>query len=694
MDPQRLLRILKSCIAMKSKARGEILHSKAITLGFQDYTPVSKMLMDFYISFHLLDSALLVLPSVEDISLWNCLLSGYSKNRFYSQALYVFDRLLRDLRPDIYTYPSALKACGGLGNVIAGERIHCCVVKSGFLFDVVVSSSIVGMYAKCKMFASAIQLFDEMPERDVVCWNTVISCYHQDGQASKALEVYETMRSCGFEPDSVTFATVFSACARVLDLERGGRMHEELIRKRVELDEFVGSAIVDMYGKCGCLDRAREVFEGIQTKNVVSWNTMIGGYSLKGDTHSCLQLFSRMNRERIRPSSTTISNLLTACSKTCDLRHGKFIHGCLIRKHISFDVFIGSSLIDLYFKCASIRYAESVFEMMPKEDVVSWNVMISGYATTGSYFKALDLLHEMRINNVRPDAVTFTGVLSACAQLSALELGKEIHHRIKADGLESNEIVMSALLDMYAKCGGVREAQMVFHKLQVKDIVSWTSMVVAYGSHGQASKALKLFEDMLKESRARPDRVMFLAVLSACNHGGLVEEGCHYFKQMTDVYGIKPAIEHYSCMIDLLGRSGRLQEAYFLLRNMPDIEADAGLLGSLFSACSLHKNLELGERVAALLIEINPDDHSTYVVLGNMYASAGKWDKVRKVRAEMKERGLRKNPGCSWIEIDKKIHQFFAEDDSHQQAEVIYECLQNLSVHMKKKKRFSKPVTV
>lgn len=656
MDSQRLMRLLKSCIASKSMML--VLQSKAITLGLQD------------------------------MSLWNCFLSCYTKNRFYGEALHVFHRLrvVGELRPDMYTYPSVLKVCAGLGNAVAGEKIHCSVVKSGFLVDVVVSSAIVCMYAKCKLFASAVQLFDEMPHRDVACWNTVISCYHQDGQALKALEVFETMMNYGFEPDSVTFAIIFSACARVLDLERGQRIHEELIRKGVELDEFVGSAIVDMYGKCGCLDRAREVFEAIPMKNVVSWNTMIGGYSLKGDTQSCLQLFSRMNRERIRPTSTTISNLLIACSRTSDLRHGKIIHGCLIRSCISFDVFIGSTLIDLYFKCASVRYAESVFAMMPREDVVSWNVMISGYVTTGSYFKALDLFQEMRINNVRPDAVTFTSALSACTQLSALEQGKEIHRQIKADDLESNEILMTTLLDMYAKCGGVEEAQMVFDKLQVKDIVSWTSMVVAYGSHGQASKALNLFQDMLKEPSIRPDRIIFLAVLSACNHGGLVEEGCHYFKQMTDAYAIKPALEHYSCLIDLLGRSGRLKEAFDMFSNMQDIKADAGLLGSLFAACSLHKNLELGVKLAEQLIEINPDDHSTYVVLANMYASSGRWDKVRKVRTEMKERGLRKNPGCSWIEIDKKIHQFFAEDDSHQHTEFIYDCLQSLSKHMRKKR--------
>ncbi|KAJ4724394.1 Pentatricopeptide repeat-containing protein [Melia azedarach] len=446
---------------------------------------------------------------------------------------------------------------------------------------------------------------------------------------------------------------------------------------------YISSALVDMYGKCGCLEMAREVFEQSSGKSVVAWNALIAGYSAKGDSKSCIELFRRMNEERIKPTLTTISSILMSCSRSAQLEYGRFIHGYMIRNRIQDDIFINSSLIDLYFKCGSVSSAGNVFDKMPKTNVIYWNVMISGYVTVGDYFKALTIFDEMKESGVKPDAVTFTSILPACSQLAALEKGKEIHNSVIESALEINEIVMGALLDMYAKCGAVDKALNVFNQLPERDTVSWTSMITAYGSHGQALKALKLFGEM-QQSNAKPDSVTFLAVLSACGHAGLVDEGCFYFNQMISEYDIKPRSEHYSCLIDLLGRAGRLHEAYGILQSTPEIREDAELLSTLFSACRLHRNAELGEKIARLLIMKDPDDSSTYIVLSNMYASVKKWDEVQKVRLKMKELGLRKNPGCSWIEIGERIHPFFAEDKTHPQTEMVYEYLMTLASHMEK----------
>ncbi|XP_077252132.1 tetratricopeptide repeat (TPR)-like superfamily protein [Tasmannia lanceolata] len=690
MDTQKLAFLLKTCITSKSLNKGKVLHQRIISLGLQNNISLCKSLINLYLSCHLFESARLVFQNIEnplDISLWNGLITGYSKNHNYIEALQLYERLqlFPYLKPDNYTYPSIIKACGGLGRAELGRKIHTQVIKAGFGLDIVVASCLVGMYAKCNIFDCAIQLFDEMPEKDVACWNTVISCYYQDGQPKKALELFEEMRRCGFKPDSVTYTTVFSACARLSALGVGKEIHEELMRSGFELDSFVSSAIVDMYGKCGCLEMAREVFEQIPRKSVVSWNSMIAAYALNGDSNSCLELFQRMDNEGMKPTSTTLSSLLTTCSRSEDLQQGKFIHGYIIRNKIQPDIFINSSLIDLYFKCGNIGSAKWVFDKMAKKNVVSWNVIVSGYVVLGNYFEALRVFNDMRNAGVRPDAITFTTILPACSQLAALEQGREIHNYIVENELESNEIVMSALLDMYAKCGAVDDARRVFDRLPVRDFVSWTSMITAYGSHGQAFEALDLFHKM-KQSGAKPDHVTFLAVISACSHAGLVDEGCYYFNQMTVEYGIKPAVQHYSCLIDLLGRAGRLYEAFSVLQNNPTIKADVGLVGALFSACNLHGNLELGEEVARLLIEKDPDDPSTYINLSNMYAASQKWEEVGKVRAKMKERGLKKNPGCSWIEIEKRIHQFFVEDKSHPQTETIYECLGSLIRHMDKDK--------
>lgn len=688
MNAAKLLNLLRTCIISKSLKQGKLIHQKMLTLGLQNDPALCKNLINFYFSCHFCDSAKLVFQSIENpssISLWNGVMTGFTKNHMFVEALELFESLLRYpyIGPDSYTYPSVLKACGALGQVGFGKMIHNHLIKTGFVSDVVVASSLVCMYAKCNVFDCAIRLFDEMPERDVACWNTVISCYYQDGQAHKAMELFEKMRNSGFTPNSVTLTTVISSCARLFDLERGMKIHKELIKDRLVLDSFVTSALVDMYGKCGCLDMAKDVFEQIPIKNVVAWNSMIAAYSVTGDSISCIQLFRRMNHEGTSPTLTTFSSILLACSRSAQLLHGKFIHAFMIRNIIEADIYIYSSLIDLYFVSGSVSSAKNVFEKMPKTNTVSWNVMISGYVKVGDYFGALAVYDDMKEAGVRPNAITVTSILSACSQLAALEKGKEIHRTVIDSEFETNEIMMGALLDMYAKCGAVDEALNVFNRLPDRDLVSWTSMITAYGSHGQALEALKLFGE-LQQSNAKPDGVTLLAVLSACSHVGLVDEGCHYFNQMITNYGIKPRIEHYSCLIDLLGRAGRLNEAYEILQRTSEIREDVDLLSTLFSACRLHRDLDLGVKIARLLIEKNPDDHSTYIMLSNTYASVKKWDEVKKVRLKMKELGLRKNPGCSWIEINKKIHPFFVGDKSHPQSEMVCECLTFLASHMER----------
>ncbi|XP_027344338.1 pentatricopeptide repeat-containing protein At5g27110 [Abrus precatorius] len=686
MDTRKLLPLLRACVNSKSLKQGKLVHQKVVTFGLQNDIFLCKNLISLYISCHLYDHAKCVFDTMEnpcEISLWNGLMAGYTKNYMYVEALELFEKLLHYpyLNPDSYTYPSVLKACGGLCRFVLGKMIHTCLIKTGLMMDIVVGSSLVGMYAKCNAFEYAIQMFNEMPEKDVACWNTVISCYYQSGKFKEALQYFGVMRRSGFEPDSVTITTAISSCARLLDLDRGTEIHKELINRGFLLDSFVSSSLVDMYGKCGHLEMAIEVFEQIPKKTVVAWNSMISGYGLKGDSISCIQLFKRMHNEGVKPTFITLSSLIMVCSRSARVLEGKFVHGYIIRNRIQSDVYINCSLMDLYFKCGKVALAENIFKLIPKPKVVSWNVMISGYVAEGKCFEALSLFSEMRKSYVEPDAVTFTSVLAACSQLAALEKGKEIHNLIIERNLDSTEVVMGALLDMYSKCGAVYKAFDVFKCLPERDLVSWTSMITAYGSHGLAHKALELFAEML-QSNVKPDRVTFLAILSACGHSGLVDDGCYFFNQMINVYGIIPRVEHYSCLIDLLGRAGRLHEAYEILQRNPEIRDDVGLLSTLFSACRLHRNIDLGVEIARMLIDKDPDDPSTYILLSNMYASAHKWDEVRMVRSKMKELGLRKNPGCSWIEINQKIESFFVEDNSHWDLELVNKYLSHLTSHI------------
>nr|GMD21467.1 pentatricopeptide repeat-containing protein At5g27110 [Ipomoea batatas] len=693
---QRVLALFKSRTASRWSSRpslkleAKVLHQKIVTLGLQRSIPLSKGLIDLYISCQDFQSAKLVFQNLEnplDITLWNGLMAAYTGNSVFNEALELFQKLLLlspYLKPDGYTYPSVLKACGGLGGRMeCGRTVHASVVKTGFVCDVVVASSVVGMYGRGGDFESAAQVFDEMPVRDVACWNTLISCYYQSGECAKTLELFGKMKESGYMPNSVSYTAAISSCARLLDLDRGERIYGELVRNGIVLDGFICAALVDMYGKCGHIEKAKEVFERIPHKSLVNWNAMIAGYSLRGDSKSCIELLLRMNEEDVQPSLTTLSSLLMACSRSAQLQHGKFVHAYIIRRGIEPDMFVQCSLVDLYFKCGRVENAKRIFSTTPKGDVTAWNTMISGLVSAGNYLEALDIYSDMKMGGIKYNAITFTSILVACSQLAALEQGKEVHKRIIESKLDSSEIVMGALLDMYAKCGAVSEAYEVFHQLPERDIVSWTSMIVAYGSHGQASEALRLFHEML-QSNVKPDKVTFLAVISACSHAGLVDEGCHYFNLMVTDYGIKPSIEDYSCLLDLLGRAGRLNEAYAILQRSPYMREDVSLLSTLFSACHMHREEDIGEEVAKLLIQKGSDDPSTYVILANMFATRKKWNKALDIRMRMKELGLRKNPGCSWIEVDKRIHTFLADDQSFPEAETVYECLNKINYHINK----------
>lgn len=690
MDSVQLFTLLRHSLNTKSLKLGKLIHQKIIILGHRNNISLCRNLISLYFSCKLFNSAELAVKSVDsplNISLWNGLLASYTKTSMFSEALYLFEELLRvpNLNPDSYTYPNVLKACGGLGKGYVGKMIHTQVMKSGVLSDVVVASSVITMYAKCGVFESAVQVFNEILERDVACWNTLISCYYQNGQWEKALKLFEKMKELGFEPNSVTLTTGIASCARLLDLERGKKVHNQLVEMGIALDDYICSALVDLYGKCGCLDMAMEIFEKIPKKSEVSWNSIIGGYSGIGDSYSCIKLFRRMREDSgIKVNSTTLSSIVMACSKSSNLRHGKFVHGYLIRNHEEGDIHVSSSLLDLYIKCGSICSAEHAFGKMSKSNVVIWNVMISGYVSMGCYFEALRIFTNMEELGVKPDPITFTSILPACSQLASLEKGKEMHKKITENKLELNEKVMGAVLDMYSKCGAVDQALNIFSKLPVRDLFSWTSMITAYGNHGQASQALDLFDKMIR-SNIKPDRVAFLAVISACSHAGLVDEGCYFFNLMTNNYGIEPTLEVYSCLIDLLARARRLHEAYNILKRINyNIKEDGiGMLSSYFSACHLHGESELGEEIVRFVIENNPNEPSAYVVLANIHASVKRWDEARKVRRKMNEVGLRKNPGCSWIEIGKKIQPFFVDDVN---AQIAYDCLRSLDLHMEKER--------
>eukprot|EP01018_Ginkgo_biloba_P007785 Gb_19828 [translate_table: standard] len=473
--------------------------------------------------------------------------------------------------------------------------------------------------------------------------------------------------------DSNVYASLLQACTNIEALKQ---MHAHMLRSGTDQNVFLGTKLVTMYAKNGNLVDARLVFDHMPERNVFSWNTMIGGYARDGHCEETLRMYFEMRRAGIQPDNFTFPFVLKACTSLSALQGGRDIHHHIVRTGFESDVFVGACLVDMYAKCGSIEDARQVFDKMSRRDVVSWTVMIGGYVQNGRAHEALTLFHEMQLSGMTPDKVTMVSMISACAHLGALQQGKWIHDCVSRSGFESDIIVGSALIDMYCKCGSVDIARQVFDKMSKRNVVSWSAMIAGYGMHGHGEDALALFNQM-QETDMKPNHITFVSVLSACSHAGLVEEGWRYFNCMDRDYCITPGVKHYTCMVDLLGRAGHLEEAQNFIKKMP-LPPDAGVWGALLGACRIHCNIELGEDVAERLFKLEPENAGYYVLLSNIYAAAGRWNDIAKVRAMMTDRGLKKTPGRSWIEVNDKVHTFRVGDKSHPRSKEIYAMLETL----------------
>jgi pentatricopeptide repeat protein len=336
----------------------------------------------------------------------------------------------------------------------------------------------------------------------------------------------------------------------------------------------------------------------------------------------------------------------------------------------------------MYAKCGNVNIAHKLFERMPKQDVVSWTAIIAAYSQNGHPHEALAFFNEMQVQGIKPNSITIVSVLPACAHLLALEQGKQIHGYAIRSGFESDVVVGTGLVNMYAKCGNVNIAHKLFERMPEQDVVSWNAMILAYGIHGHGEDALALFSQM-QQTGTKPDHITFTAILTACSHAGLVDQGWQYFECMKSDYGLAPKLEHYACLVDLLGRAGHLDEAHDIIKKMP-LEPNANVWGALLGACRIHCNIELGEQAAKHLFELEPNNAGYYVLLSNIYAEARRWEDVVKLRTMMKERGVKKQPGCSVVAVHREVHTFLVGDRTHPQSEKIYAMLETLYGQMKK----------
>ncbi|KAF3435310.1 hypothetical protein FNV43_RR22397 [Rhamnella rubrinervis] len=480
---------------------------------------------------------------------------------------------------------------------------------------------------------------------NVSSWNSVIADLARSGDSLEALRAFSSMRRLYLRPNRSTFPCTIKSCSALFDLRSGKQAHQQAFVFGFESDLFVSSALIDMYSKCCELTDARLLFDGICQRNVVSWTSMITGYVQNDEARQALSLFKEflteeegenMDGGNVSVDSVVMISALSACSRLSEKEVTEVVHGFVVKRGFDGDLGVGNTLMDAYAKCSELNLSRKVFDGMVQKDVVSWNSMIAVYAQNGFSKEALEVFHQMVKDwDVSYNAVTLSALLLACAHSGTLQVGKCIHDQVLKMGLEENVIVGTSIIDMYCKCGRVDMARKAFDCMKEKNVKSWTTMVAGYGMHGLAREALEVFYMMVKAG-AKPNYITFVSVLAACSHAGLLDEAWCWFNSMENEFGVEPGVEHYGCMVDLLGRAGYLNKAYDLINKMK-VRPDFVIWGSLLGACRIYKNVELGEISASKLFELDPNNCGYYVLLSHIYADARRWEDVERVRVRDRE---------------------------------------------------------
>ncbi|XP_010425185.2 PREDICTED: pentatricopeptide repeat-containing protein At2g03880, mitochondrial [Camelina sativa] len=515
--------------------------------------------------------------------------------------------------------------------------------------------------AKLKLFGPVLTLrcsYSSTTDQALLLNEFTRLCYQRD--LPRALKVMDSLQSHGLWADSAAYSELIKCCLSHRAVHEGNLICRHLYFNGHQPVMFLVNVLINMYVKFNLLNDAHQLFDQMPQRNVISWTTMISAYSKCKLHQKALELLVLMLRDGVRPNVYTYSSVLRACNGMSDVR---MLHCGIIKEGLESDVFVRSALIDVFAKLGEPEDALSVFDEMVTGDAIVWNSIIGGFAQNSKSDVALELFKRMKRAGFIAEQATLTSVLRACTGLALLELGMQAHvHIVKYD---QDLILNNALVDMYCKCGSLEDARRVFSQMKARDVITWSTMISGLAQNGYSQEALKLFESM-KSSGTKPNYVTIVGVLFACSHAGLLEDGWYYFRSMKKLYGIDPVREHYGCMIDLLGKAGKLDDAVKLLNEM-ECEPDAVTWRTLLGACRVQGNMVLAEYAAKKVIELDPEDAGTYTVLSNIYANSQKWDSVEEIRTRMRDSGIKKEPGCSWIEVNKKIHAFIIGDDSHPQ---------------------------
>ncbi|CAN0898491.1 Pentatricopeptide repeat-containing protein At3g63370, chloroplastic [Linum grandiflorum] len=670
---------LKACGAVGNLRYGVEVHGLAIKCGCASVPFVANAVVAMYAKCKDLDSARKLFDRVngrDDDVLWNSMISAYSENLQYSEAL----EILREMRvvgvsPSTYTFVAALQACQDSSSKL-GKEIHAATLRSNHFPDVYVANALIAMYVRQGMMVEAARVFSKVDGKDNITWNSLLNGFIQNGLFAEALKFFHDLLDSGIKPDEVSLTSIIGACGRFGYLLNGKETHAYAIRMGFSSHLHVGNTIIDLYNKCSYVSYMGRAFKMMPDKDIISWTTIVAGYAQNSSHLEALELTRQAQVEGMCADAMMIGSILLACSGLKCFSKVKEVHGYMIRHSLT-DHELRNTLIDVYGACGQLDYATRVFELLDDKDVISWTSMMSSCVSNGHTDKALEVFRLMRETGVQPDSITLVSLLSAVANLSCLNKGKEIHGFITRKTFLLEDSMANSLVDMYARCGSLENACKVFSCIRNKSLVTWTTMINAYGMHGKGKEAVELFSRM-EDQKLIPDHITFLTLLYACSHSGLIDEGKRFLELMKYKYQLEPWQEHYACLVDLLGRANRLEEAFQFVTGM-EIEPEPEVWCALLAACQVHSNKELGEKVAQKLLESNTENPGNYVLVSNLFAAESRWKDVRAVRMRMKAGGLKKSPGCSWMEVGNKIHTFIARDKSHPDSRKIYEKLAHIT---------------
>lgn len=560
-----------------------------------------------------------------------------------------------------------LPKCANLSQL---KQLHAQIIRRNLYEDPHIAPKLISALSLCRQTTLAVRVFNQVQQPNVHLCNSLIRAHAQNSQPYQAFSVFFEMQRFGLIADNFTYPFLLKACSGQSWLPMVKMMHNHIEKLGLLSDIYVPNALIDCYSRCGGLgvEAAMKLFMTMGERDTVSWNSMLGGLVKAGELRDARQLFDEMPQKDLISWNTMLDGYARCRDMT---RAFELFQQMPERNTVSW-----STMVMGYSKAGDMEMARILFDKMPAKNVVTWTILIAGYAEKGLMKEADKLVDQMVNAGLRFDAAAAISILAACAESGLLSLGMRVHSTIKGSNLSSNSYVLNALLDMYAKCGSLKKAFDVFNNIPKKDLVSWNTMLQGLGVHGHGKEALELFSRMTREG-IRPDKVTFIAVLCSCNHAGLIDEGIDYFYSMEKVYELVPQVEHYGCLVDLLGRGGRLKEAIKVVQTMP-MEPNVVIWGALLGACRMHNTVDVAKEVLDHLVRLDPSDPGNYSLLSNIYAAAEDWEGVANIRSKMKSMGVEKPSGASSIELEDGIHEFTVFDKSHPKSDQIYQLLGSL----------------